>query len=270
MLDSLFIVQLLISIGAVLCLSLITERAGPKLAGLISGLPIGTAIIFFFIGLQDGAAFASDAVIYNLAGLAAMQFMLFVYYRASMAFGKSLLAPAVLSVIGYLLAVLLLQAFALDRLEAVLVALLSIFLFTYLFREIRDSGIGEQVRVRPAVLLGRAVIAAAIILAVTGTAALVGPKWSGLFSAFPTNVFPLILIIHHAYGVKPVHTIIRNFPTGLAATLAYSLTVSLAYQPYGVYWGTVTAYAAAFLVCVLIYLLQKRKDSSPNLPADSS
>jgi hypothetical protein len=259
--DPLFIIQLLVSIGAVLGLSVITERASPKLAGLISGLPIGTAIIFFFIGLQNGTAFASDAVVYNLAGLVAMQSLLYVYYKSSMAFGKGLLLPAALSVIGYFLVVLLLQAFALDRLEAVLLSVLSIFLFTYLFREIEDSKIKDRVRIGSAVLFGRAVVAAAIIIAVTWTAALAGPKLSGLFSAFPTTVFPLILIIHYTYGTKPVHTIIRNFPTGLAATLAYSLTVSFAYPAFGVYLGTVAAYAAAFVVCALIYILHLRKDS---------
>ncbi len=260
MIEFLFIVKLLVATGVVLGLSVVTERASPKLAGLLSGLPIGTVITLFFIGLENGTSFASDAAIYNMAGLIAMQSLLFVYYKASAALGKnSLLLSAGLSVIGYFLVVCLLQFLVLNVLVAVLLPLISIILFAYLFREIEDSKIETRVTLGPGVLLGRAVAAAAIILAVTGTAALVGPKWAGLFSAFPTTVFPLLLIVHHAYGAKPVHTIIRNFPTGLASTLAYSLIVSLAYPAFGIYWGTAAAYAAALVVCALIYLAHMRK-----------
>lgn len=257
MLYSLLAIQSLVAIGLVLGLSVITERASPKLAGLLAGLPIATPIILFFIGLENGTSFASDAAVYNLAGLFAMQFLLFVYYKASS--GKNILLPAVLSVIGYFLAVCLLQLLALDQLAAVLLAILSIALFTYLFREIENSRIKARVTTGLAMLLGRALAAAVIILAVTGTATLAGPEWTGLFSAFPTTVFPLILIVHYTYGAKPVHTIIKNFPTGLAATLVYSFIVSFAYPAFGIYWGTVAAYAAVFVVCVMIYLLHARK-----------
>ena len=75
------------------------------------------------------------------------------------------------------------------------------------------------------ILLIRALVAATIILLVIGAGTLVGPKWAGLFSAFPCTFLPLILIVHYTYDREHVHTIIKNVPRGLGAVIIYVLTV---------------------------------------------
>ena len=104
-------------------------------------------------------------------------------------------------------------------------SIISIFLFVYLFREIKNVKIKDKIRLNHKVLLIRALFAASIILIIIGVAKLVGSTWAGLFSAFPTTLFPLILIIHFTYDTKHVHTIIKNFPIGLGSAITYALTV---------------------------------------------
>ncbi|MDO8339909.1 MAG: hypothetical protein Q7T16_04605 [Candidatus Burarchaeum sp.] len=260
MIELLFALKLLVAIGVVVGLSIITEKSSPKLAGLIAGLPTGSAITLFFIGLENGADFASVSAIYNMEGIVAMLSVLFIYYKTSAAFKRHGLAlSAIFSVAGYFVAIYLLHFLNLNAVGAVLLPLAAIVLSTYLFREIRDSKVTERIRLGFGVLFARAVAAAAIILAVIGTAGLAGPEWAGLFTAFPTTTFPLILIIHYTYGEKQVHTIIKHFPVGLASLIAYSLVVSLAYPVIGIYYGTAAAFASAFLVCIFIYLLHMQK-----------
>jgi len=255
-----FAAKLLVAVGVVIALSIITERVSPRIAGLISGLPTGSAITLFFIGLENGTEFASHTALYNMVGIIAMQGMLFVYYKSSARFKKnSLLLSAVASVAGYIAIIFLLQFLVLDKFTAVLLPLASIPVFIYLFRKIEDSKIKDRVKLRADVLLGRSIAAGSIILAVTETASAVGSKLAGLFTAFPTTVFPLILIVHHTYDAKHVHTIIKNLPVGLASLVAYSLTVSIAYPSIGIYYGTVAAFAAAFVAYGAIYLLYKQK-----------
>ena len=259
MIAELLLLKLLVAVGVVVGLSVITERISPRIAGIVAGLPTGTAITLFFIGLDNGTAFASQTALYNMVGLIAMQAMLYVYYRSSLAFKRhGLILSALLSAAGYFASIFVLKLLALPLWAAVLLPLASIPVFIYLLKRIPDSKIEKKSKLGAGELLTRALIAALIILAVIESASLVGPAWAGLFTAFPTTVFPLILIIHYTYDAKHVHTIIKHFPSGLASLLAYSLTISLAFPLIGIYWGTAAAFASALVVYAAIYLLHKR------------
>ena len=78
MIAELLLLKLLVAVGVVVGLSVITERISPRIAGIVAGLPTGTAITLFFIGLDNGTAFASQTALYTLVGLIAMQAMLYV------------------------------------------------------------------------------------------------------------------------------------------------------------------------------------------------
>ena len=54
---SLFLFKLLAVIFFVVLLTLVAERVSPKLAGLMTGLPTGQAILLFFFGLEMGPDF---------------------------------------------------------------------------------------------------------------------------------------------------------------------------------------------------------------------
>jgi uncharacterized membrane protein (GlpM family) len=249
-------VEILVGVGVVMALSLVGEYASLKLAGILAGVPTGSAIILFFIGIENGASFASKTAVFNLIGLLAMQSFLFAYYKASNRFKTHTIVLSALSA----LAVYLLVAYAIDLIEmgivmAAIVSLISIFAFYYLYRNIKDARIKSRIRLTPDVMALRGIAAAAIIVGVIEIAAFVGPAWAGLLAAFPTTTFPLILIIHRTYGKKPVHTIIKNFQVGLGSVIAYALTVSLAYPVAGIWYGTAMALAAALAACFVIYLL---------------
>jgi hypothetical protein len=59
--DALFLLKALFSISIVVGLSLIAERAGPRVAGLLTGLPLGAGIVIIFTGIEQGAVFSTQA-----------------------------------------------------------------------------------------------------------------------------------------------------------------------------------------------------------------
>ena len=65
------VVKVLVSILVVVLLSLIAEHAGPRVAGIVSGYPLGAAISLFFIGIEIDPAFAARGAIFTAAGLSA-------------------------------------------------------------------------------------------------------------------------------------------------------------------------------------------------------
>ena len=166
--------------------------------------------------------------------------------------GRGILGSTAAGLAGYFAAAWLLSLVPLSRGLAVLAAIGSMALFVHLFRGIRDVNVTRSVRLTPVVLLLRAAFAAGIIVAITAAAQAVGPAWAGLFSAFPTALLPLVLIVHMTYGKAHVHTIIKNFPHGIGSLVAYGVSVSYLYPAWGVGWGTLTASGIA-TVYLLIY-----------------
>ncbi len=124
-----------------------------------------------------------------------------------------------------------------------------------LFRIIPNTNIDKKVHLGPGVLLFRAGLAALTILAITGAAQIVPPSWAGLFTAFPSASFPLVLIVHTTYGPEQAHAVIKNIPTGLWALVLYSLAISIAYPRLGIYWGTLAGFgvATAYQVGLNVY-----------------
>lgn len=254
---------LLISTFVVVCLSLISEHISPRAAGLISGAPTGSAITLFFLGMSRGEQFAADSAIYNMVGMIGMQALLYCYYKASKHFKThTVILSSLAGICGYAIVVWLLHLVPMGRELAVALPLLSIALFAFLFKEIENVKIEKKAHLGAGMLLARAIAASVIIVAIVTASEAVGPAWTGLFSSFPTTLFPLILITHFTYGAKPVHTIMKNVPFGLPALVAFSLTVSVAYPVLGIYWGTAAAFAAA--ICYLaayVYLVQGKARS---------
>ncbi len=240
------LVKLIVSIVFVVTLSLVAEHVSPRVAGLLSGYPLGAAIALFFYGMEMGPAFAAESAIYTMSGLAATLCFVFTYYKISIHLERlSILSSTVAAVGGYFLAIWLLHFIPLNRAGAVSVPLVSLFGFVYLFRRIENVGITRKIELNAKVLFVRAVVAGAVIVGITTAARFVGTRWAGLFSAFPVTLLPLLVIVHFTHGRGAVHTVIKNFPHGLGALITYALTVSLVYPALGIYTGTAVSFGTA-------------------------
>ena len=235
--------KLLVTLATVLGLSWVAEHVSTRWAGVLAGFPLGTAIALYFIGLEQGAGYAGEAARFTLNGFVAAQVMAGVYA------GLAGRVPVALTVVAAVAAFM--AASALTRvldgplwLHVAVVAGLTV-LCARLFRRIPDVAIGRPVRLTWSLLGLRALASAAIILAVTGSAGLLGKDWAGLLSAFPITFFPMLVLIHLGYGAQPVRTLIRYYPAGLGALITHATVVALAYPVWGVNRGTLLALTLA-------------------------
>ncbi|MEZ9821625.1 hypothetical protein AB4238_13525 [Shewanella sp. 10N.286.45.A1] len=267
MFELIFISKIVVSIFAVLGLSFIAEHVSPKVAGILSGYPLGTAIALFYIGLENGEQFAANSAVFTLSGFSASLVLVYVYYQVSLALDNSVKQISVpmnasisslCSIIAFLFVGLLLTRFELAIIPSVLLSISAIFVFGYLLRKIQDTRVVATTSLKGRGLLLRAIAAAAIVIAITGVAKLIGPNWSGLLSAFPITLFPFLIIIHLTYGSRQVHTIIKHYPFGLGSLLIYAVCVAHLYSTLGLGLGTVLAFVAATIYLLLLALLQKR------------
>lgn len=241
---ALLLYKISITMLAVLGLSFVAEKVSARLAGLLSGYPIGTAIILHFYGLEYGAQFAADAAIFNLCGLLASQCFAYTYYQASKR-TTSLVLTSALALAGYILPAFMVSQTNPTRLTGMIIAVVTTAFFCILLRgnSVKQGTVSRAWS--PRLVAGRLIFTATLVLAVTEFADIVGTGWAGLFSAFPVALYPLVFLLHREYGPATAQTILKNFPYGLWSVIAYSLTVSLVYPLYGVIWGTLLGFAVA-------------------------
>jgi hypothetical protein len=261
MVELVVVVKVVASVALVLALSLVAEYVSPKAAGMLAGYPLGAAIALFFVGLEIGPEYAGHSAVYTMMGLVATQAFVYCYFKANLVFRDyrySILLSSTAAMGGYAIVVWLLHFIPRNTILAICIPIASIFAFVHLFKEIQNVGIRQRVKLSKRVLLFRAVVAAVTILVITGIARSVGSAWTGLFSAFPITLFPLILIVHITYDMEHVHTIIKNFPLGLGSLIAYSLTVSLAYPRMGIYVGTLLGFTVATAYLLVFRFVRER------------
>ncbi len=245
------------AIFMVVVLSLLAEVVSPRFAGILSGYPLGAAISLFFMGFEISPEFASGSALYTSVGLVATQVFAYSYYRASLAatrlhWGLDIPFASLAGLAGFFIPASLLRMLAVSIVTAMLLPTGFIILFIHLFKGIDNVKIEKRVDINLRLLLLRSIFAAAAIVIITSTAKLVGPRWAGLFSAFPITMLPLVVIIHFTYGPKHVYSILKNVPRGLGSLVIYSLAVFFFYPSCGIYVGTVMAYALATLYLIVV------------------
>ncbi|MFH1721952.1 MAG: hypothetical protein ABH950_05040 [Candidatus Altiarchaeota archaeon] len=249
-----------ITVAMVVGLAYIAERISTKLAGVLVGIPLGSAVTLFFFGLENGPEFAATAAVWNLSGIACVCVFLWAYNMGLKQGGRRELPQCVFfGLVAFLFSAFILSKLPLgNHLGGTIILSASILTVTYIFRKIRTEDIHHPKRLTAHLIEARALFAALVVVAVTESAEFIGPQWSGLFSSFPVTLMPLIVIIHYSYSKEHVEAIIKNEPLSMFSILFYSLSVSYTYPVVGVYWGTLISYIIA-LVYVFFYWFVIRK-----------
>ncbi|MHC1744288.1 MAG: hypothetical protein AB9873_14800 [Syntrophobacteraceae bacterium] len=256
-----------IAIMMVLFLSVLAEMVSPRFAGIFSGYPLGAAINLFFIGIEISPEFASESALYAALGLIATQVFAYGYLQLSVRLRRPngigpIVAASLTGIGGYFAAAAVLRLIPVNLVTAILFPTLSILAFNHLFRGLKNLRIQNRVGLKPQVLLFRSAFAAGAIILITSTARLAGPRWAGLFSAFPITMLPFVAIIHFSYGAEYASTVLKNVPRGLSSLVVYSVAVSVFYRTHGVYVGTAMAYGLATLCLVVMQWTSSRRSEA--------
>jgi hypothetical protein len=264
--DPLSLVKIVVAVAMVVGLSVLAEKVSTRVAGLLSGYPLGAAISLFFMGYEIDPGFAGQSAVYTVFGLiGTLAFVMGYQLVIRLVGGRAGLAAAGGSTLGGVAAyfgVASLLRYLPARLPiAVMAASAAILICTALFRRLKNVRIQHALRLSPAVLVLRALFAAGVIILITASARLVGPGWAGLLSAFPITMLPFVFIIHVSYRTEHVQAILKNVPRGLGAIVVYGTVVALSYPKFGVWLGTLAGYAAATVYLVVLHIPFLRKNA---------
>ncbi len=263
----LFFAKVLSTIVMVLGLSAVAEKVGPVFAGIFAGLPLGIAIVFIFVGMEQGPGFVVAGAPYAMAGIAATLVFNLVYWAVSsqaVRTGKykrfDLPITLCVSLAAYLIAAFVITSLDVNVWTAMVPVVLMGAASVYAMGSIAPTAIGSRMKLTWRMIAIRAGMAAGVVIAVTGTAAAIGPQWAGLFAGFPITLLPLLVILHYSYSPQDAYSVLKGFPFGMPSLMVFIVVASLTFKPFGVPGGFAFSFGAS-VIWLIGYFLVKR-----NLP----
>lgn len=231
--------KLLLVPALLAAISMAGKRWGPGVAGWLAGFPSLTGPILFFLALERGPEFTTQAAILSLACVfSAIAFGVTYAWacRRLNWFGCLICAFS-----AWTLAVLLLAQLPLTAATSLAVSLLMLFLAPRLFPRAQAKWGSRPLPASE--LLLRMAAGAVMVLGVTAAAEALGSVWTGLFAAFPVMSTVLAVFSHRANGPGFVVAMLRSMIGGFYSYLAYCLCVAALLESWGI--------AATFIVAVV-------------------
>lgn len=241
---ALLAVKTLLAPGFVVGASLTARRFGPRVGGLVGGLPVVAGPILLVYALQHGPDFAAHAAAGTLLGLVSLTAFVVVYGRLA---GRAPWMGAMFAGWGaFALGTLAFSTFAAPAGLALALACTGFFVGVRLLPSAR-GGLPRPMALPAWDLPLRACCALALVLALTAAAGWLGPQLSGLLAPFPVIATVLATFTHAQRGAQETLRLLRGMLTGYLAFALFCFALAVALQPLGV----ATAFALATAVALL-------------------
>lgn len=241
-----------------MALTEISRRVGPAWGGILSGFPLGTGIMVYFIAREQGLAFMIRGIPWGIAGLSASLVFCTTYLWIALKISRRFLSILMASIISFLL--FLVAGILISNLKLNLPLALICFLTTFsgniiLVRKmVTRMTVMNKSKSSFSKIIIRGIAAGIIILLTTGLASVFGSKWSGIFSAFPATLYPLLIIMHIESGNKMFPLVIREFSFSISTLAVFFMFCSILLPAFGLNRGFLLVYT----ICLLyLYIISK-------------
>jgi len=203
--------------------TLSSRRWGPGLAGVLAGLPITSGPISIFLFLEQGTDFTVRAAANSLIAVAAVAWFSVGYARLCR--HQPVTVCLLLGLVCFCGAILIFSHFHLTLPAATAVAILSVALALASLLPSRQTQY-QQIQYPPWDLPARVLTATSLVLFVTFGASLLGPQFSGLFSAIPVVAWPLCIFVHLHQGPTAAVRVLRGIAQGAFGVCAFYVIVA--------------------------------------------
>ncbi|MBA6109671.1 MULTISPECIES: hypothetical protein [Pseudomonas] len=242
---TLFYLKLIVTPLLMWAISLASRRWGGLLGGLLSGLPITSALVMTFLCLEQGTAFALGAVPGALGGLAAVQATYTVYLFATRRLGIGwavLLAMLFYGVAAY--------AFTHGGNLYLSIAVALVLIGVLIRASGREPRPDTLVRPRHRFweIPLRMVSATSLLMVTTSLANWLGPATSGMLAPIPVIAWPLVVFAHVQTGRAGMAAMVRGNAIGAVGVIAFYLVLAGLLDA----WGVAITISLAMLCAVVL------------------
>jgi hypothetical protein len=262
---TLLAVKLLLAPAFVVGASLAARRFGPRIGGLIGGLPVVAGPILLAYALAHGREFAATAATATLLGLVSLITFVVVYGHLAARFfwGASMLA-------GWLAFATATVGFSALSLPAGIALGLAVTALLVGLASLPRPGQALRADATPPTwdLPMRAMCALVLVLTLTAVAGWLGPQLSGLLAPFPIIATVLATFTHAQHGTDDLLRLLRGLLSGFGAFALFCFTLAIALHRLDTAAAFVLATALALLTQSIVHMLV-RDDPAPRALAES-
>ncbi|WP_319583032.1 hypothetical protein [uncultured Pseudodesulfovibrio sp.] len=257
----LLLIKLTVTPTMMLGVSLAAKRWGGFVGGIISGLPLTSAPIMFFLAIEQGAAFTERAASAALSGLTAVLLTYFFYLLISKR--ASVLLSCLTSLVFFAACSLLtfqpfFSGWAIPA---------DLLLIALIIRRTEGSSAKRAASPKSPSwgIPLRMAASTTLLLIVTALAHLIGPHWSGLLSPIPVVAWPLTVFLHKQSGRAEMVAAVRGNAISALGIILFYVVVSECMVRLGVFTAFCLALFAAVastLALILALKALKRRASA--------
>ena len=220
------------------------RRWGDRLSGWLVGLPLTSGPVVFFLALDQGARFATEAALAVLLGTISQAAFAVAYARVAVRSGWP--AATAAGGVGFALATVGFQQISLPALPAFALVTASLILAALLMPRRKSQRPVAATPPRWDLPL-RIVVATGLVLLLTGIAPAIGPHLSGLLSPFPVYAGVLAIFAHRQGGGSAANDVLTGLLFGLLSFGAFFVVIAGGLSRLGI--------GAAFLGATVVALL---------------
>ena len=251
------VLPFLISAFVVILITVIAEKYGTKVGGILGTLPSTIVVAFVFITLNKDILFASEAASVIPAELGInllflFTFSVFVFYSVYLAFAASFFIWGVLST--------LLIIFDFSNIYFSVLIYIILLIFTFLTLEhIRKVSSKSKVNVKytPIKIIFRGVLAG-VIIAFAVFLSNIGTVISGIFSVFPAILTSTMLICYKEHGPSFAAGMAKSMIFGLTSVCVYATSIHFLFPEIGLIMGSIASYIISIFTTIIIFKLKSK------------
>jgi hypothetical protein len=219
---------------------------GPRLSGMLGGLPVIVAPVLVFVTLDHGTAFGVEAAKAALAGVWSLAIYCFLYALASRSLGVA--SSLSCGLIGFGVGTWFSANVPLPVLLMLGLVCVTIVAFLVRLPDHEHPGVIHQSDGREIGL--RMLAAAALVLLITLASSVIGPRLSGLLAPFPISGTILTGFTHYHSGALAARRLLDGFLKGLFGMALFSAIYATALPSLGIVMTTLLGVVLAVTVSV--------------------
>jgi hypothetical protein len=221
------------------------RRWGARIAGVLAGLPVVAGPILLFVALDEGAGFAAHAAVSALVGLLAPIAFCLVHAWSA----RRLSWPVTIALAGAVAVTTtaLVGQLAIGTAAAIALALAALSLA---IRAMPTTTATQPVARPPWWDLPlRMLVTATLVVTITVSARLLGPRWTGTLTPFPIATSVLAVFAHAQTGSSA--RLLHGLMSGLYGLVGFATLIAMTVAR----WGIAPSFALGFVVAVAINAL---------------
>lgn len=259
MLDVLFqiVLPFVLSALVVILITVIAEKYGTKVGGIIGTLPTTIIIAFVFIALNRGVDFASEssAVVPAEMGIN----LIFLCIFAILAY-KSLFSGLTIGFAFWIIFSSILFFTDMNNiyisLSLFFASMVATFIVLEKVKKIKSQG-RQKVHYTPFKIILRGILTGTII-AVSVALSNLDPVLSGIFSIFPAIFMSTMIISYREHGPDFSAGIAKSMIFGSLSVMSYVTVIHFLYPSHGIFVGSLFAFIIAVFVSLVILKVRNK------------